>query len=141
MQFHNLYILLRYAKEFCHNQIKNIGVSDTEHMICIFLLGHCGGSQDDVAEALKLEKATVARALLSLEKKGYVERSVNLNNRRKYTLTLTQSGRESIANVADIYDVWFDKISSCLTEQEQKQFDEYCKRMLLVSEELCKEIK
>ncbi len=141
MQFHNLYLLLRYAKEFCHSQIKNIGVSGTEHMICTFLLGHCGGSQDDVAEALKLEKATVARALSSLEKKGYVERSINSDNRRKYILTLTQSGKESIADVADIYDVWLRKISSCLTEQEQKQFDEYCKRLLIVSEELFKEIK
>lgn len=141
MRFHNLYLLLRNAKEFCHSQIKTIGLSDTEHMICTFLMGHCGGSQDDVAEALKLEKATVARALLSLEKKGYVVRSINRDNRRKYILTLTQFGKESIADVADIYDVWFHKISSCLSEQELKQFDEYCKRLLLASEDLNKEIK
>lgn len=141
MQFHNLYLLLRYAKEFCHNEIKNIGFSDTEHLICTFLLGHCGGSQDDVADALKLEKATVARAISSLEKKGYVERNINLDNRRKYILTLTQAGKDSISEVADIYDVWLHKISSTLTEQEQEQFDEYCKRLLIVSEELCKESK
>lgn len=141
MKFRNLHLLHRYAKEFVHNQIKNIGISDTEHMICTFLLGHLEASQDDVAEALKFDKATVARALSSLEKKGYVERSVNSVNRRKYILTLTQSGKESIAEIADIYDVWIQKISSCLTEQEQQQFDEYCKRLLIVSEELCKEIK
>lgn len=141
MRFHNLYLLLRHGKEFCHNQIKNMGVSDTEHMICTFLLGHCGGSQDDVADALRLDKATVARALSSLEKKGYVERSINLDNRRKYILTLTQNGKESISEIADIYDVWLSKISSCLTEQEQKNFDDYCERLLKVSEELNKEIK
>ncbi len=141
MRFHNLYLLLRYAKEFCHSQIKDIGISGTEHMICTFLLGHCGESQDDVAEALKLEKTTVAHALSSLEKKGYVDRSINSDNRRKYILTLTQSGKESIAEVADIYNVWLRKISSCLTEHEQNQFDEYCNRLLVVSEELYKEIK
>lgn len=141
MRFHNLYLLFRNAKEYCHSQIKNIGVSDTEHLICTFLLGHYGGSQDDVADALKLEKATVARALSSLEKKGFVERSINSGNRRKYILTLTQSGKDSISEVADIYDVWLSKISSCLTEQEQKQFDEYCNRMLTASEELYEEIK
>lgn len=139
MQFHDLYLLLRNAREFCHEQIKKIGVSDTEHMICSFLLGHCGGSQDDVSEALKLDKATVARALLSLENKGYVERSINPGNRRKYILTLTQLGRDSIAEVSDIYDIWLQKISSCLSEQEQKQFDEYCKRLLIASDELSKE--
>lgn len=141
MRFHNLYLLLRNAKEFCNIHIKIVGLSATEHMICTFLLGHYGGSQDDVAEALKIEKATVARALSSLEKKGYVERSVNSDNRRKYILTLTQTGKESIAEVADIYDVWLHKISSCLTEQEQKQFDEYCNRLLIASEELYKEIE
>ncbi|NLK75625.1 MAG: MarR family transcriptional regulator [Clostridiales bacterium] len=141
MRFHNLYLLLRNGKEFCHSHIKNIGISDTEHIICTYLLGHCGGSQDDVAEALKLDKTTVARALLSLEKKGYVERSINSNNRRKYILTLTQKGKENISDIADIYDVWLRKISSCLTEEEQKNFDEYCKRLLIKSEELCKEIK
>jgi DNA-binding MarR family transcriptional regulator len=139
MRFHNLYLLLRNSKEFCHSHIKEIGLSDTEHMICTFLLGHCGGSQDDVAEALKLDKTTVARAVSSLERKGYVERSINSDNRRKYILTLTQKGKESISVIADIYDVWLHKISSCLTEQEQKNFDEYCKRLLIKSEELNKE--
>src|SRR5690606_3806671 len=116
MRFHNLYLLLRNGKEYCHSHIKNIGLSDTEHMICTFLLGHCGGSQDDVAEALKLDKTTVARALLSLEKKGYVERSINSDNRRKYILTLTKKGKESISEIADIYDVWLSKVLSCLSE-------------------------
>lgn len=140
IKFQNLHLLHRYAKEYGHSQIKRIGMSDTEHMICTYLLGHIEASQDDVAEALKFDKTTVAHALSSLEKKGYVERSINSVNRRKYILTLTQAGKESIAEIADIYDVWIRKISSCLTVEEQQQFDEYCKRLLTASEELYKEI-
>jgi len=141
MNFYNLHLLHRYAKVVGHSQIKKMGMSDTEFMICTYLIGHFEASQDDVAEALKFDKATVARALSSLEKKGYVERSINSVNRRKYILSLTQMGKERIAEIADIYDVWIRKISSCLTEHEQRQFDEYCKRLLTASEELYKEIK
>jgi DNA-binding MarR family transcriptional regulator len=141
MQFHNLYLLYRFAKEFGHGQIRKIGVSDTEHLICTFLLGHCDASQDDVADALKLDKATVARALSSLEKKGYVVRTVNAINRRKYVLTLTTSGKETISEVVDVYDAWLSRISSCLTAQEQAQFEDYCARLVTVSEELFKEIE
>jgi DNA-binding MarR family transcriptional regulator len=139
VQFHSLYLLLRCAKEFGHGKIKSMGFSDTEHLICTFLLGHDHASQDDVADALKLDKTTVAKALLSLEKRGFVERAVNSQNRRKYALTLTNSGRDSISDIVDVYDAWFREVSACLTHQEQLQFEEYCGRLLTVAEKLNKE--
>jgi DNA-binding MarR family transcriptional regulator len=141
VQFDNLYLLFRCAKEFGHSRIRGMGVTDTEHLICTFLLGHCASSQDDVASALKLDKTTVARALSSLEKKGFVERCVNEANRRKYILALTASGRENIADIVGVYDRWFDQVVSCLSPGEQTQFDEYCAKMLLVAEKLNEEIK
>jgi DNA-binding MarR family transcriptional regulator len=140
MRFDNLYLLLRYAKAFGHSQIRGMGVTDTEHLICTFLLGHCDASQDNVADALKLDKTTVARALLSLEKKGYVKRCVNAANRRKYVLALTPSGRENIADIVDVYDAWLEKVSSCLGAREQAQFEESCTKLLTAAEALNKEI-
>lgn len=139
MNFTNLHLLLRSAKEFGHSQIKLLGVSDTEHLICTFLFGHSNVSQDDVAASLRLDKTTVARALLSLEKKGYVRREVNSDNRRKNLLSITPLGKENIADVVGVYDEWLCKISSCLSDEEQAQFDEYCARLLAASEDLQKE--
>ncbi len=139
MNFHNLNLLMKYAKEFGHSRIRVLGMSDTEHSICTFLFGHSDMSQDDVAAYLRLDKTTVARALLTLENKGFVERYQNPENRRKNLLYLTDKGKQSISEVVDVYDRWFDEVSSCLDEREQEQFDDYCARLLAASQKICEE--
>lgn len=139
MNFYNMSLLMKYAKEYGHEKIRVVGMSDTEHTICTFLFGHDGVSQDEVADALKLDKTTVARALQTLEEKGFVSRSPNPENRRKNILRLTTDGKESISEVVDIYDRWFAKISSVLSAEEQAQFDHCCSRLLSEAKKICEE--
>ncbi len=136
MDFHNLNLLTKYAKEYGHSKIRVVGMSDTEHMICTFLFAHDGVSQDDVCEALRVDKATVARALLTLEEKGFVSRTPNLENRRKNLLFITDEGKKSIADVVHIYDEWITRISVCLSPDEQQCFDEYCGRLLATARKI-----
>ncbi len=130
MDFYKLNLLTKYAREYGHNKIRIVGMSDTEHTICTFLFAHDGVSQDDVCDALRLDKATVARALLTLEEKSFVSRTQNPNNRRKNLLSITEEGKKSIADVVHIYDEWFAHISDCLSAEEQRRFDDYCGRLL-----------
>ncbi|WP_458455765.1 MarR family winged helix-turn-helix transcriptional regulator [Methanobrevibacter sp.] len=51
-------------------------------------------SQDDLADIFGQSKGTVAKALRKLEDKGYVERKIDDNNRRKYILNTTEKGEE-----------------------------------------------
>ena len=136
MDFHQFNLLAKYAKGYGHSKIRVVGMSDTEHTICTFLFAHDGMSQDDVCEALRLDKATVARALLTLEEKGFVNRATNLENRRKNLLSITEEGKRSIADVVHIYDEWFAQISACLSPQEQRCFDEYCGRLLAAARKI-----
>lgn len=139
MDFHNLNLLGKYAKEYGHSKIRHTGVSDTEHMICAFLYFHEDVSQDTIANALVLDKTTVAKALLSLEGKGYVSRMQNLDNRRKNVLSITESGKTAIADVITVYDDWLASVMSCLSEDEQDKFNEYCSRLLEAAKNNCKE--
>ena len=52
-------------------------------------------SQDDLANIFGQSKGTIAKALRKLEDKGYVERKIDENNRRKYILKTTEKGEES----------------------------------------------
>lgn len=130
MQFHHLYALMRYAQSYSHQQIKNVGISDTEHLICAFIFGHPDSSQDQIAHALQIDKATIAKALASLEKKGYIQRISNPENRRKNIINITPSGRETISDLVGIYDSWLSELSEALTPNEWNQFEEYCQRLL-----------
>ena len=139
MDFHAFDLLSHYAKEYGHAKIRDAGVSDTAHQICAFLYFHSGVSQDDVAGALHLDKTTVAKALSAMQTKGLILRAQNPSNRRKNTLTITDAGRAAIADVVYVYDEWLEKVSACLTETEQRQFDDYCARMLGAAKYMCEE--
>jgi DNA-binding MarR family transcriptional regulator len=123
LDYNRLNMLIKLGREYGHRKIRETGASDTEHYICTFLCFHNDVSQDIVASSLMLDKTTVAKALSSLEKKGFIVRSTNPGNRRKNILQITEAGKEIINDSIDIYDKWLNTINSCFTEQEQQQFD------------------
>lgn len=139
MDFQSFNLILKYAKDYGHRRIRDAGVSDTEHKICTFLYFHSAVSQDAVASALMMDKTTVAKALLSLEKKDCVSRIRNPNNRRENVLSITEKGKNRIAEVLDVYDKWLENVMACLSETEQELFFSFYKRILnnakLISEE------
>lgn len=140
MGYGNLNLLIRYAKEYGHKRLKGLGVSDTEHKICVFLYAHAGVSQDDVAEVLRIDRATASRALLTLEGKGFIIRTQNPKNRRKNLLYLTDAGKQDISDVVDLNDNWFEKISSCLTPTERETFNSLCARLVEAAINISEEV-
>lgn len=136
MDFNTISLLLRYAKEYGHAKIRGAGVSSTEHKICTFLYFHSDAYQDMIANALMIDKTTVAKAIQSLEERGLVSRIQNPDNRRKNILNITKSGEKTIADIVGIYDEWLANVESCLTDVEKEQFHGYCIRMMEKAKEI-----
>ena len=140
MDYQTLHLLFRCSKEFSHAKLRSQALSDTECMICSYVRSHEGCSQDSVAAALKADKTTVGKALASLERKQYVSRRQDTADRRIKRLTLTESGRERIAALADLHNGWLTQVmSAALSAEEQAQFENYCERLLTAAERLTKE--
>ena len=138
MDYQILNLLFRCNKEFSHEKIRLQELSDTECMICSYIYSHENCSQDDVSVALKTDKTTVGKALASLENKACVMRIQDEGDRRIKRLSLTDAGREKIADLIDIHNNWLREIMTCLSEEEQKQFENTCKRLLTAAEQLTK---
>lgn len=136
MNYQTFNLLFRCSKEFSHDKIRLQDLSDTECMICSFIYSHQNCSQDDVSVTLKMDKTTVGKALASLEKKACVVRTQDAIDKRVKRLSLTSSGKERIAQLVDIHNSWLSQIMNCLTEEEQKQFENYCNRLLVAAETL-----
>jgi DNA-binding MarR family transcriptional regulator len=130
MQFSKLSMLIKLGREFGHEQIRDAGFSDTEHAICTFLCFHDQVSQDMIANALMLDKTTVAKALSTMEGKGLVEREQDGQNRRKNIIRITETGKTSVSASMHIYDTWFSEVCACLSEAELKQFDDGIGKMI-----------
>ena len=136
MDYQILNLLFRCNKEFSHEKIRRQELSDTECMICSYIYSHENSSQDDVSVALKTDKTTVGKALASLESKKCVIRTQDDTDRRIKRLTLTAAGRERVSELIDIHNNWLRDIMNCLSEEEQKQFENYCGRLLIAAEKL-----
>ena len=130
MQFSKLSMLIKLGREFGHEQIRDAGFSDTEHAICAFLCFHDQVSQDMLANALMLDKTTVAKALNSMESKGLVVREQDGQNRRRNRIRITDTGKTSVSNSMHIYDTWFSEVCSSLSEAEQQQFDDSISKLI-----------
>lgn len=138
MDFQTLNLLFRCNKEFSHEKIRRQELSDTEYMICSFIYSHENCSQDDVSVALKTDKTTVGKALASLEKKCCVARVQDAADKRIKRLALTDVGREKVSELIDLHNNWLARILTCLSQEEQAQFENYCERLLAAAEKLTK---
>ena len=136
MDYQILNLLFRCNKEFSHEKIRKQELSDTECMICSYIYSHENCSQDDVSVALKTDKTTVGKALMSLENKGCVVRTQDETDKRIKRLSLTDVGRGKVAELIDIHNNWLHDIMTCLSAEEQKQFENYCERLLAAAERI-----
>lgn len=136
MDYRTLNLLFRCNKEFSHEKIRLQELSDTECMICSYIYSHENCSQDDVSVALKTDKTTVGKALASLENKACVIREQDSADKRIKRLSLTETGHKKVAELLDIHNNWLRDIMTCLSEDEQKQFENYCERLLDAAEKL-----
>ncbi len=130
MNFSQLHMLIKLGQEFGHEQIRDAGFTDTEHAICTFLCFHDRVSQDAIANALLLDKTTVAKSLSSMETKGLIVRRQNERNRRMNIIQISETGRASVSSSVHLYDEWLAELSSCLTPEEQRQMDGYFNRII-----------
>lgn len=67
-------------------------------------------SQEDLCDIFCQSKGNVAKTLRKLEDKGYIERIINKDNRRKYILKLTKKGEEVIPVLKREVDYWHNSV-------------------------------
>lgn len=130
MDYQKLHQLFRLGDEFSHRKYRSTGMNDTECRLCSYISSHDGCSQEEAGQKLGIDKTTVTKALQSLENDGMLLRQTGRVDRRKKLLTLTEKGKQTIADIADLHEQWFKRIFSCLNEEEQCRFADYCHRLL-----------
>ena len=136
VEFQSLDLLIRFGKEFGHRQIRGNGFNETEFLICSFIMKNPRCSQLDAVNGLKMDKTTLAKALNVLENKGYVRRVQDTKDRRVNRLQVTEEGAEHMETLLGLHDQWMKSILTVLNDKEQKQMDNYIRRLLEAAENL-----
>jgi MarR family transcriptional regulator for hemolysin len=111
--------VLRSARQIIHARLEPLGLSGAEGDVLFLLLtGSDQLSQERLAEQLDVGKAAVSRTVDSLESKGYVTRERRSEDKRTYSVMLTEAALSVGADIVAIYDDLYDLIRSGIDDRE-----------------------
>jgi DNA-binding MarR family transcriptional regulator len=97
------------------------------------LLRAAGGlSQQELASKLQIHPSRLVAILDNLEKRGFVERRANLNDRRLYSLYLTKDGEQILEKIGKVAREHQDALLSALSREER---DELAKLLLKIADQ------
>ena len=85
----------------------------------VYLSKHPDATQDEISRRMMIDKAAVARAIRQLEESGYLTRTPEKTNRRKYRLSLTKKGIRLAKDAVDAADEIDREITAGLPEEAQ----------------------
>lgn len=92
---------------------------DIRYIMFIYDNPNC--SQDDLVNMFGLSKGNIAKALRKLEDKGFIQRDVNPENRRKYMLNTTEKGSELVPEFRKVSKEWEREVGITEADAELKK--------------------
>ena len=101
---------------------KEDGIGSSEIDLIHLVRHNPGISQKEVGEKLNVDKGAIAKRVVSLEKKGYLYRENDVNDKRKHYLYALPKA-ESLKNTkVDIENIFYDWLFLDLDEKEKEMF-------------------
>ena len=114
-------------------RVRRLGLTRSQWLVINRLDRRPGATQSELAEMLEVEKATAARMVDRMEKKGWVVRRPDAADRRVNRLHLTAETELLQVQLAQIADRTVDDALALLSARERDQFADW---MRLVKRQL-----
>jgi DNA-binding MarR family transcriptional regulator len=120
-------ILGRLYLSVLSKQLKELGLD--RHFSVLVVINELGENccQKFIADALHVDKAMMVSVLDDLTEKGFIKRTQNPEDRRKYWISLTPKGKKSIPLIWEKVDNLNKAILKELSEPEAQKFHKHLK--------------
>lgn len=125
--------IAREAEKLVLLSLRAEGVGTAEIDLIHALRHNPGCTQAKLSELLHADKAAIARRTKNLEVKGYLVRRDDPNDRRSQLLYPTERAEALKASKAEIEAVFYEYLTSVLTEEEKTAFSALLDRLYAVS--------
>ncbi len=110
--------LFRKQYEMIGERLKGMGITDLQSVILINIYHFPGINQNQLAEFIAMDKATISRMLHNLEPKGFIIREANESDRRFNKLYLTPSGEQIVQqNLNNNVNLWLEVLNGIPLER------------------------
>lgn len=103
-------------------EMRGGGVRRGQGQLLNVLLRKGGASQTELSELLQIRPASLGELVYKLERKGYVERRPNADDKRRVDVSLTVEGRAKALEISDSRQNLAEELFAGLSAEEQRQF-------------------
>lgn len=117
-------------------RLSPLGLSSAKTMFLFCLFDHEPMSQAEICRELDMDKSTVAKMLVRLEKDGLVTKAVNPNDVRSFLVRLTDKAAALIPEAREIHRDWLDAVTAGLSDLETRNFLELMERVAKKANEI-----
>lgn len=122
-------ILYRYGQGFISRRVEKYNLGSGHYVFLIALYNNEGISQKQMAEYLKIDKSSTAKAVRQLEKEGYIKREIDNNDKRAYKIYLTEKALDIKSELYRVIQEWEALLLSDLSPQEKEMSLKLLKKM------------
>ena len=134
------YLKLSRAMRRCPPERKDLPFPPAVGRLLECAAANPGVSSRELCEALDLRPSSLSEILVRAENDGLLCRTVDENDRRVQRVSLTPGGSAVVADMEKVRNEDAKKKTSCLTEEEKKQFCSLCNRLSEHIEKLALEL-
>lgn len=122
MYMTSLSIITRYSRTFFERRLSTVKLGFTEHIILMHVTNHDLLNQEQIARHFMIDKGAIAKALGKLEKKNYITRTDNPNNKREKLIQITELGGSLIEFLKEELLFWNNCLFEGLSTDEIEMF-------------------
>ncbi|MDD3253607.1 MAG: MarR family transcriptional regulator [Lachnospiraceae bacterium] len=115
-----LYIgyLARNLKQSYETALEPYGLTGSLYFYLLYVDGKGGCSLADLSRQLHVDKAYVTRTIRQLETSGYILRRRNPDDNRAFLLETTDSGKEILDMMKQLFEQWNMDLKTQFSEEE-----------------------
>ena len=115
-----IYLMYRKSRSFIGKSLEEYNIGQGQFMFLLELYIEDGRNQEELAEVLKIDKGTTARAIRKLEDNGFIIREKDEKDKRSNRVYLTEKGKSIKDNIFFVLDQWDKKMSEQLDKEERE---------------------
>ena len=119
----------RDHRNLMERRLNKTGVYRGQHHLLMDISRFPDASQKELAEMGHISGATVAASSKKLEKGGYIEREVDVNDNRCNQIRMTEKGMEVVKHSIRIFQRTETELLDGFTKEEQEQLLSYLARI------------
>lgn len=113
-------ILHRQAQIYINHALKDYNITSAEHFFLLYLWRNDGANQDEMSTYLYIDKAATARAVKSLEEKGYVIKDKDNIDKRFNRVYLSDKAKLHIEDIAYRVSNWSNILAEGLDDNTKE---------------------